>query len=115
MASHSQFVEGGDIYDPQHPQPNEMVKVSSHRKRFGKPINEIDDPVLHRLVLASEGCKLYEFTTFSQLMRAAKKMNCGTLGRCSLRLPLIILQDFGHSMNVVLFTGTSVSVTCSLI
>jgi hypothetical protein len=71
----AQFVEGGDIFDPQ--QPNEMIKVSSHRKGFGKPINENDDPVLHRLVLASHGRKLYEFETFSELMRGAKKMNSG--------------------------------------
>ena len=109
----AKFVDGGDIYDPQ--QPNEMVKVSSHRKGFGGPIDENDDPVLHRLVLASHGRKLYEFTTFSQLMRAAKKMNCGTFGRFSLRLPLTVLQDFGHFMTVVLFTGTSVLVTCSLV
>jgi len=73
----AQFVDGGDIFDPQ--LPNEVIKVSSHRKGFGKPINEKDDPVLHRLVLASHGCKLYEFRTFSQLMRAAKKMNSGML------------------------------------
>jgi hypothetical protein len=107
----AKFVDGGDIYDPQ--QPNEMVKVSSHRKGFGGPINENDDPVLHRLVLASRGRKLNEFTTFSQLMRAAKKMSSGTLGIFSLCLPLTILQGFGHSMTVVSFTGTSVSVTCS--
>ena len=74
----AKFVDGGDIYDPQ--QPNEMIKVSSHRKGFGGAINEDDDPVLHRLVLASRGRKLYEFTTFSQLMRAAKKMSSGTHG-----------------------------------
>ena len=109
----AKFVDGGDVYNPQ--QPNEMVKVSSHRKGFGGPINENDDPVLHRLVLSSRGRKLYEFTTFSQLMRAAKEMNCGTLGRFSLRSPLTISQDFGHSMTVALFMGTSVSVTCSLV
>jgi len=109
----AKFVDGGDIYDPQ--QPNEVVKVSSHRKGFGGPINENDDPVLHRLVLASRGCKLYEFTTFSQLMRAAKKMNSGTCNLFSLRFPLTLLQDFGHFMSVVLFTGTSVLVTCSLV
>ena len=72
----AQFVEGGDIYDPQ--QPLEAVKVSSHRKGFGKPVDKNDDPVLHRLVLASHGRKLYEFDTFSQLMLAAKKMSSGT-------------------------------------
>jgi len=73
----AQFVDGGDVFDPQ--QPNEMIKVSSHRKGFGEPINEKDDPVLHRLVLASHGGKLHRFVTFSQLMRAAKKMNSGML------------------------------------
>ena len=72
----AQFVEGGDIYDPQ--QPLEAVKVSGHRKGFGKPVDKNDDPVLHRLVLASHGRKLYEFDTFSQLMLAAKKMSSGT-------------------------------------
>ena len=67
----AKFIAGG---------PNEMVKVSSHRKGFGGAINENDDPVLHRLVLASRGHKLYESTTFSQLMRAAKKMSSGTHG-----------------------------------
>jgi len=107
----AQFVEGGDIFDPQ--QPNEVIKVSSHRKGFGAPINENDDPVLHRLVLASHGRKLYEFVTFSQLMRAAKKMNSGTLNIFTQRSLLMLFQDFGHFMNVVLFTGTSASVTCS--
>ena len=78
----AKFVDGGDVYDPQ--QPNEMVKVSSHREGFGGPINENDNPVLHRLVPASHGWKLYEFTTFSQLMRAAKKMSSGTHGIFSL-------------------------------
>jgi len=73
----AQFVDGGDIFDPQ--LPNEMIKVSSHRKGFGKPISEADDRVLHRLVLASHGGNLHEFVTFSQLMRAAKKMNSGML------------------------------------
>ena len=77
----AEFVEGGDIFDPQ--QPNEIIKVSSHRKGFGKPINKDDDPVLHRLVLASHGRKLYEFKTFPQLMRAAKRMNKGTPGTFS--------------------------------
>ena len=95
--------------------PNEVVKVSSHRKGFGKPINENDDPILHRLVLASHGRMLYEFETFSQLMRAAKKMSSGTSSRFSSRFPLTPLQDFVHFMNVVLFTGTSVSGTCSLV
>jgi len=71
----AQFVDGGDIFDPQ--LPNEMIKVSSHRKGFGKPISEDDDRVLHRLVLSSHGGKLHKFVTFSQLMRAAKKMNSG--------------------------------------
>jgi hypothetical protein len=79
----AQFIDGGDILDPQ--QPNEVIKVSSHRKGFGKPINENDDPVLHRLVLASHGRKLYEFDTLSQLMRAAKKMNSGMLSRSAQR------------------------------
>jgi len=109
----AKFVDGGDIYDPQ--QPNEVVKVSSHRKGFGGPINENDNPVLHRLVLASRGRKLYEFTTFSQLMRAAKKMNSGTCNVFFLCFPLTLLQDFGHFMSVVLLTGTSVLVTCSLV
>ena len=73
----AQFVQGGDMYDPRH--PNDVIKMSSHRKGFGKPINENDGPVLHRLVLASHGRKLYESATFSELMRAAKKMNNGTL------------------------------------
>ena len=73
----AQFVDGGDIFDSQ--APNEVVKVSSHRKGFGSPINEKDDPVLHRLVLASHGRSLSKFTNFSRLMRAAKKMNSGTL------------------------------------
>ena len=107
----AQFVEGGDIYDPQ--QPNEVVKVSSHRKGFGQPIDENDDPVLHRLVLASHGRKLYEFETFTQLMLAAKKMSSGTRSRFYLRFFLTLLQDFGHFMTVVLLTGTSVSVICS--
>ena len=108
----ARFVEGGDIYDPQ--QPNDVVKVSSHRKGFGKPVDENDDPVLHRLVLASHGRMLYEFETFAQLMRAAMKMNSGTYSKVSLCFPLTLLQDFGHFMIVVLFMGTSVSVTCSL-
>jgi len=73
----AKFVDGGDVFDPQ--APNEVVKVSSHRKGFGGPINEKDDPVLHRLVLASRGRNLDKFTNFSRLMRAAKKMNSGTL------------------------------------
>ena len=73
----AQFVQGGDMYDPQH--PNDVMKISSHRKGFGGHIHENDDPVLHRLVLASHGRKLYEFATFSELMRAAKKTNNGTL------------------------------------
>jgi hypothetical protein len=46
----------GDIFDPH--QQNEVIKVLSHRKRFGTPINENDDSVLHRLVLAGHGRKL---------------------------------------------------------
>ena len=91
----AKFVGGGDIYDPQ--QPNEMVKVSSHRKGFGGPINENDDPILHPLVLASRGRKLYEFTTFSQLMRAAKKMSSGTHGIFSLCFRLTICRTSGTS------------------
>ena len=91
----AEFVDGGDIYDPE--QPNEMVKVSSHRKGFGGPINENDDPVLHRLVLASRGGKLYEFTTFSQLMRAAKKMNSGTHDIFSSCFPLTIFRTSSTS------------------
>jgi len=75
----AQFVEGGDILDPQ--EPNEVIKASSHRKGFGPATNENDDPVLHRVVLASHGRKLYEFVTFSQFMRAAKNMNSGTPSR----------------------------------
>ena len=100
----AQFVEGGDMFDPQ--LPNEMIKVSSHRKGFGKPVNEADDPVLHRLVLASHGRKLYEFATFSQLMRGAKKMNSGMPIILVERSPLTIFQVFGPSMNVGSFTGT---------
>jgi hypothetical protein len=72
----AQFVEGGDIFDPQ--EPNEVFKASSHHKGFGKAANKDGDPVLHRLVLASHGRKLYEFSTFSELMRGAKEMNSGT-------------------------------------
>ena len=91
----AKFVDGGDIYDPQ--QPNEMVKVSSHRKGFGGPIDENDDPVLHRLVLASHGRKLYEFTTFSQLMRAAKKMSSGTHSIFSICFCLTLCRTSGTS------------------
>ena len=107
----AQFVQGGDMHDPQH--PNDVIKISSHRKGFGKPINENDDPVLHRLVLASHGRKLYEFATFSELMRAAKKMNSGTLIRFDQRSSPTLFQDFELFMSVGLFTETSVSVTCS--
>ena len=89
----AKFVDGGDIYDPE--QPNEMVKVSNHRKGFGRPINENDDPILHRLVLASHGLKLYEFTTFSQLMRAAKKMSSGTHGIFSICFRLTLCRTSG--------------------
>ena len=107
----AQFVQGGDMYDPQH--PNDVIKMSSHRKGFGKPINENDDPVLHRLVLASHGRKLYEFATFSELMRAAKKMNSGTLNRFDQRASLTLFKDFELFMSVGSFTEISVSVTCS--
>jgi len=73
----AQFVGGGDIFDSQ--VPKEVIKESSHRKGFGGPINEKDGPVLHRPVLASHGRNLYDFANFSQLMRAAKNMNSGTL------------------------------------
>ena len=60
----ARFVDGGDIiYDPQ--MPNGMIKMSGHRKGFGRPINgKNDDPVLHRLVLSSHERKLNEFVTF---------------------------------------------------
>ena len=109
----ARFVEGGDVFDPQ--QPNGMIKVSSHRKGFGNPVNEADDPVLHRLVLASHGRKLYEFANFSELMRGAKKMNSGQSNIFVERSLLIILQDFGPFMNVESFMGTSASVTSSLV
>jgi len=99
----AQLVDGGDISDPQ--LPNKVIRVSSHRKGFGKPINENDDPVLHRLVLSSYGRKLYEFVTFSQLMRAAKKMNSGMLSIFAQHFFLTPFQDFGHFMTVGLFTG----------
>jgi len=95
----AQFVDGGDISDPQ--VPNEVIKPSSHRKGFGRPTNEGDDPVLHRLVLASHGRNLYEFANFSQLMRAAKKMNSGTLSGFDQHSPLTLFQDFEHFMTVV--------------
>jgi hypothetical protein len=107
----AKFVDGGDVFDAQ--QPNDMIKVSSHRKGFGKPINENDDPALHRLVLASHGRKLYEFVTFSQLMRAAKQMSSGTLSRFDQRSSLTHFQDFVPFMNEVSLTGTSVSATSS--
>ena len=109
----AQFVEGGDIYDPQ--ELNEVVKVSSHRKGFGKPIDENNNPVLHRLVLATHGRMLYEFETFPQLMLAAMKMSSGTRSHFPLRLLLTLLQDFGHFMTVVSLMGTLVWVTCSLV
>ena len=107
----AQFLQGGDMYDPQH--PNDVVKMSSHRKGFEMPINENDDPVLHRLAPASHGHKLYEFATFSELMRAAKKMNSGTLIGFNQHSPLTVLQDFELFMSAGLSTGTSVSITCS--
>ena len=109
----AQFIEGGDIFDPQ--RANTRVKVSSHRRGFRKPIDENDDLVLHQLVLASHGRMLYEFVTFSQLMCAAKKMNSSMRNRLSLCSSLTILQDFRHFMSAVLFTGTSVTVTCFLV
>ena len=107
----ARFVDGGDIFDPQ--EPNEVIKMSSHRRGFGRPIDENDDPVLHRLVLASHGRKLYEFVSFSQLMRAAKTMSKGTLSRFAYHSFLTLFQDFVHCTNVVLFMVTSVSGTCS--
>jgi len=107
----AQFVDGGDVFDSQ--LPNEVIKVSSHRKGFGKPISEEDDPILHRLVLSSHGCRLNEFATFSQLMRAAKKINSGPLCRFDQRPPLTLFQDSKHFMNAVSLTGISVSATCS--
>ena len=109
----ARFVEGGDVFDPH--QPNEVIKVSGHRKGFGNPVNEADDPVLHRLVLASYGRKLYEFANFSELMRGAKKMNSGMPGTFVERSLLIIFQDFGPFMNVESFMGTSALVTSSLV
>ena len=105
------FVGGGDIFDPQ--EPNEVIKMSSHRRGFGRPINENDDPVLHRLVLASHGRKLYEFDSFSQLMRGAKKMNKGTPSGFPQHSFLTLFQDFVHCTNVVSFMVTSVSAICS--
>jgi hypothetical protein len=107
----AKFVDGGDVFDPQ--QPNDMIKVSSHRIGFGRPINENDDPALHRLVLASHGRKLYEFGTFSQLMRAAKQMSSGTLSRFDQCSPLTRFQDFVPFMNEASLTEISVSATCS--
>jgi len=95
----AQFVDGGDIFDSQ--VPNEVTKESSHRKGFGRPINEKDGPVLYRPILTSHGRNLYEFTNFSQLMRAAKKMNSGTLSRFDQHAPLTLFQDFEHFINVV--------------
>jgi hypothetical protein len=107
----AKFLDGGDVFDPT--QPNDVIKVSNHRKGFGKPINENDDPVLHRLVLASHGRKLYEFGTFSQLMRAAKQMSSGTLSGFDQSFPLTCFQDFGPFMTEVSLMGISVSATCS--
>jgi Fungal protein kinase len=77
----AQFVEGGDIFDLENPN-NNVIKVSGHRQGFGNPIKELDDPVLHRLVLASRGRKLYEYETFSQLMKGTKKIVGGWLLAC---------------------------------
>ena len=77
----ARFVDGGGVFDPQ--KPNEVIKMSGHRRGSGAPINEDDNSVLHRLFLSSHGRKLYEFVSFSQLMRAAKKMSKGTLNRCA--------------------------------
>ena len=107
----ARFVDGGDIFDPQ--QPNEVINMSSHHRGFGKPINENDDPVLHRLVLASHGRKVYEFVSFSQLMRAAKEMNKGTLSIFAQHSFLTLFQDFVLCTSVVLFMVISVSVICS--
>ena len=109
----AQIVDGGDIFDPQ--LLNEVIKVSSHRKGFGKPVNEKNDPVLHRPVLAGHGRKLYEFVTFSQLMHAAKKMNNGMLSIFAQHFFLTPFQDFGHFMTVVLFMGILVLATCFLV
>ena len=109
----AQFIEGRDILDPQ--RAHTRVKVSSHHRGFRKPIDENNDLILHQLVLASHGRMLYKFVTFSQLMCAAKKMNSGMHNRLSLCSSLTILQDFRHFMSAVLFTGTSVMVTCFLV
>ena len=91
----AQFVEAGDMFDPQ--QPNDVIKVSNPRKGFGEPVNDADDPVLHRLVLTSHGRKLYEFENFSQFMRGAKKMNRCMPCMFVERSLLTSLQDFGPS------------------
>ena len=82
----AEFIEGGDVFDLE--TPNNIIKVSGHRQGFGNPIKEIDDPVLHRLVLASRGHKLYEYKSFSQLMKGTKKMVGGwSLGLILSTLP----------------------------
>jgi len=100
----AQFVEGGDVIDPQ--QLNEVIKVSSHRRGFGELVNTNDDPVLHRLVLASYGRKLDKFETFSELMRGAKKMSSGTMTRFFQGSMLRIFQVFARFMNVASLTVT---------
>ena len=107
----AQFVDSSDIYGPRC--PNDVIKMSSRHKGSGRPINENDDPVPHRVVLASHGRKLYEFTTFSELMRGAKKMNSGTRRRFDRRFPLTLLQDFELFMSSGLLMRISVSITCS--
>ena len=74
--------------------PNGMVKMSSHRKGFGRPINENDDPVLHRLVLSSHGRKLNEFVTFYSTHARSQEDEhwCAHL---------TLFQDPEHLMNAV--------------
>jgi len=52
------LIECGDSFDPQ--LPSEVIKSSSHRKGFGKPINEDED------ALAGHRRKLYDFATIPQ-------------------------------------------------
>ena len=91
----AQFVEAGDMFDPQ--QPNEVIKVSNPSKGFGEPVDEADDLVLHWLVLASHGRKLYELENFSQFMCGAKRMNSCMPSLFVEHSPLTSLQDFGPS------------------
>lgn len=55
------------ILDPQ--KLNEEIKVLTHRKGFGKPINENDDPVLHRAAknMNSGIYPTFPFDTFAAL------------------------------------------------